>query len=101
MAHYFFEGLAALADKPVLVSEFFCAAMENRSGNKNAGHLLKVPTQTERAIVVQQALQNFARRPNIIGTNWFQTTMNLWGGGRMARIITWGWSISMTNLMRK
>jgi hypothetical protein len=72
VAHYFFEGLAALANKPVLVSEFFCAAMENRSGNKNAGHLLKVPTQTERAIVVQQAQQNFARCPNIIGTHWFQ-----------------------------
>jgi hypothetical protein len=72
VAHYFFEGLAALANKPVLVSEFFCAAMENRSGNKNAGHLLKVPTQAERAMVVQRALQNFARCPNIIGTHWFQ-----------------------------
>ena len=72
VAHYFFEGLAALTGKPVLVSEFFCAAMENRSGNKNAGHLLKVPTQTQRAMVVQQALQNFARCPNIIGTHWFQ-----------------------------
>jgi hypothetical protein len=72
VAHYFFEGLAALADKPVLVSEFFCAAKENRSGNKNTGHLLTVATQTERATVVQQALQNFARCPNIIGTHWFQ-----------------------------
>jgi hypothetical protein len=72
VAHYFFEGLAALSGKPVLVSEFFCAAMENRSGNKNAGHLLKVPTQSQRAIVVQRALQNFARCPNIIGTHWFQ-----------------------------
>ena len=72
VAHYFFEGLAALTGKPVLVSEFFCAAMENRSGNKNAGHLLKVPTQNQRAMVVQQALQNFARCPNIIGTHWFQ-----------------------------
>jgi hypothetical protein len=72
VAHYFFEGLAALAGKPILVSEFFCAAMENRSGNKNAGHLLKVPTQTQRAMVVQQALRNFARCPHIIGTHWFQ-----------------------------
>lgn len=72
VAYYFFEGLAALAGKPVLVSEFFCAAMENRSGNKNAGHLLKVPTQTERAMAVQQALRNFARYPHIIGTHWFQ-----------------------------
>ena len=72
IAHYFFDGLAALTDKPVLISEFFCAAMENRSGNKNTGHLLKVATQAERAKVVQQALQNFARFPNIVGTHWFQ-----------------------------
>ncbi|MGH7847593.1 MAG: hypothetical protein ACREQW_20825 [Candidatus Binatia bacterium] len=72
VAHYFFEGLAALADRPVLVSEFFCGAMENRSGNKNTGHLLKVPTQRERARVVRQALRNFARFPNIVGTQWFQ-----------------------------
>jgi hypothetical protein len=72
VARYFFEGLAALADKPVLVSEFFCAAMENRSGNRNTGHLLKVPTQTERAMVVHQALKNFARCSHIIGTHWFQ-----------------------------
>lgn len=72
LAHYFFEGLAALTGKPVLISEFFCAAMENRSGNKNTGHLLKVATQTERAKVVQQALKNFACFPHIVGTHWFQ-----------------------------
>jgi hypothetical protein len=72
LAHYFFDGLAALTGKPILVSEFFCAAMENRSGNKNAGHLLKVTTQTERARVVEKALQNFARCPYVIGTHWFQ-----------------------------
>ncbi|MEX0802235.1 MAG: hypothetical protein WD688_02780 [Candidatus Binatia bacterium] len=72
VARYFFDGLAALAGKPILVSEFFCAATENRSGNKNTGHLLKVATQTERAMVVQQALQNFARCPHIVGTHWFQ-----------------------------
>jgi hypothetical protein len=46
--------------------------MENRTGNKNAGHLLTVTTQAERARVVQKALQNFARCPNIVGTHWFQ-----------------------------
>ena len=72
LARYFFEGLATLTGKPVLISEFFCAAMENRTGNKNTGHLLKVATQTERAKVVQQALQNFARFPHIVGSHWFQ-----------------------------
>jgi hypothetical protein len=72
VAHYFFDGLAALTDKPILISEFFCAAMENRTGNRNAGHLLTVTTQAERAMVVQKALQNFARCPHIVGTHWFQ-----------------------------
>ena len=72
VAHYFFGGLAALTGKPILISEFFCAAMENRTGNKNAGYLLTVATQKQRAAVVQQALQNFARFPHIIGTHWFQ-----------------------------
>jgi len=72
VAHYFFEGLAALTARPVLVSEFFCAATENRSGNRNTGHLLTVPTQAERAAIVQEALRNFALFPNLIGTHWFQ-----------------------------
>jgi hypothetical protein len=72
LAHYFFDGLAALTGKPILISEFFCAAMENRTGNRNAGHLLTVTTQAERAMVVQKALQNFARCPHIVGTHWFQ-----------------------------
>jgi hypothetical protein len=72
LARYFFDGLAALTAKPILISEFFCAAIENRSGNQNAGHLLKVRTQSERAKVVQQAIQNFARCPHIVGTHWFQ-----------------------------
>lgn len=72
VAHYFFEGLAALTGKPILVSEFFCAAMDNRSGNKNTGHLLKVTTQAERAAVVERALRNFARFPHVVGTHWFQ-----------------------------
>ena len=101
VAHYFFEGLAALTGKPVLVSEFFCAAMENRSGNKNTGHLLKVLTQTERAIVVQQALRNFARCPNIVGTHWFQYYDEPREGDRMVRTTTWDSSIFMISLTRK
>ncbi len=35
VAPYFFDGLRKLSRKPVLVSEFFFAAAENRSGNRN------------------------------------------------------------------
>jgi len=72
IAHYFFDGLAALTGKPILVSEFFCAATENRTGNKNVGFLLTVPTQAQRARVTRNALRNFARFPSVVGTHWFQ-----------------------------
>ena len=49
MARYFFDGLRQFAPRtPVLISEWFFAAHENRSGNRNNGHLMTVPTQAER-----------------------------------------------------
>lgn len=77
VAPYYFNGLERLAGKPVLVSEFFFAADENRSGNRNErngkpGHLMTVTTQSERARGVANALCNFARFPNIVGVHWFQ-----------------------------
>ena len=49
IADYFFDGLRKLSGgKPVLISEWFFAARENRTGNRNNGHLMTVATQ-ERA----------------------------------------------------
>lgn len=81
VAPYYFEGLRRLSDKPVLVTEFFFAAEENRSGNHNEtarnkypkpGHLMTVATQEERAFGVKNAIRNFARFPNVVGIHWFQ-----------------------------
>jgi len=73
IAHYFFDGLRALSGaKPVLVSEWFYAAQENRSGNRNNGHLMTVATQAERARGAAAAAANFAAVPEIIGLDWFQ-----------------------------
>ena len=81
VAPYYFDGLRRLSDKPVLVTEFFFAAMENRSGNNNEtarnkypkpGHLMTVATQAERAFGVKNAIRNFARFPNVVGLHWFQ-----------------------------
>ncbi len=73
VAPYYFEGLERLTGgKPVLVSEFFFAADENRSGNSNRGHLMKVATQAERARGAAAALENFARFPTVVGAHWFQ-----------------------------
>jgi hypothetical protein len=73
IARYFFDGLRQLApDKPVLISEWFFAAHENRSGNRNNGHLMTVSTQAERARGAMAAAKRFAREPQIAGMHWFQ-----------------------------
>ncbi len=73
IAHYFWDGLAKLSGgKPVLVTEWFFAANENRTGNKNNGHLMTVETQDQRAVGAAAAQRNFAAVPGIVGTHWFQ-----------------------------
>jgi len=72
VAPYYFEGLGKLTDAPVLISEFFFAARENRSGNVNNGHLMHVDTQAERATGAAAAVRNFAAFKNVAGIHWFQ-----------------------------
>jgi hypothetical protein len=73
IADYFFDGLRKLSGgKPVLVSEWFFAARENRSGNRNNGHLMTVASQAERAAGAAAAIRNFATLPELIGVHWFQ-----------------------------
>lgn len=72
VAPYYFDGLARLATAPVLISEFFFAADENRSGNVNNGHLMHVATQDERARGAAAAVRHFAAFPNVVGVHWFQ-----------------------------
>jgi len=56
----------------VLVSEWFYAAEENRTGNRNNGHLMTVATQAERAAGAAAAARNFAAIPELLGLHWFQ-----------------------------
>lgn len=73
VAPYYFDGLRKLSGgKPVLVSEWFFAAMHNRTGNRNNGHLMTVDTQAERAAGAAAATENFAAIPEIVGAHWFQ-----------------------------
>jgi hypothetical protein len=73
IADYFFDGLKKLSGgKPVLVSEWFCAARENRTGNRNNGHLMTVATQAERAAAAAAATLHFSAIPEVIGAHWFQ-----------------------------
>ena len=92
VAPYFFTALERLSDsKPVLVSEWFFAAHENRTGNLNrtgypneagdfnrssninlTGHLMTVKTQEERARGAAVGAARLARIPTIVGLHWFQ-----------------------------
>jgi hypothetical protein len=73
VAPYYFDGLRQLSGgKPVLVSEWFYAAHQNRTGNRNNGHLMTVETQEERARGAANAAANFAAVPEILGLHWFQ-----------------------------
>lgn len=73
IAHYYFDGLRQLTgNKPILVSEWYFCARENRSGNLNSGHLMTVRSQDERARGAASAARYFARVPSIVGIHWFQ-----------------------------
>ena len=73
IAPYFFDGLGQLArGKPVLISEWFYAARENRTGNRNNGHLMTVDTQQQRAQGAAAAAKTFAAIPEMLGLHWFQ-----------------------------
>src|SRR6266581_225297 len=73
IARYYFDGLRQLTgNKPVLISEWFFAAHENRTGNRNNGHLMTVQTQAQRTRGAAAAAQQFARQPQIVGSHWFQ-----------------------------
>lgn len=89
VAPYYFDGLSRLTGKPVMVTEFFFAAEENRSGNRNEtarnihpkpGHLMTVKTQAERAEGLTRAIRSFASFPNVVGAHWFQYCDEPFGG---------------------
>jgi hypothetical protein len=81
VARYFFDGLHDLTGgKPLLVSEWFYAANQNRTGNRNNGHLMTVETQTERAEGAATAVEQFAGIPDLVGLHWFQYADHPKGG---------------------
>lgn len=74
-AHYFLYTLHRLTGKPVLITEFYFCAHENRSGNRNSPPETNFPTvqtQRERAEGARINLIDYVRRPYVIGAHWFQ-----------------------------
>jgi hypothetical protein len=72
-ARSYLDTLHALSGKPVMVTEFYMAAKDNRSGNKNTvGGFPIVATQRERAEALSNTLRSLARLPYVVGADWFQ-----------------------------
>ena len=70
---YFLDTLHALTGRPIVVSEFYMSAQQNRSGNKNKmSYFPTTGTQKERAAGFCNTLQALARLPYVVGADWFQ-----------------------------
>jgi len=68
-----FQTLHALTGKPILVSEIYMTAADNRSGNRNsAGNFPVVKTQAQRAKSARNTIERLARLPYVVGVGWFQ-----------------------------
>ncbi|HJQ79546.1 MAG TPA: hypothetical protein VJ828_06305 [Lacipirellulaceae bacterium] len=69
----YLDTLHQLTGKPIIVSEFYMAARQNQSGNKNSvGGFPEVMTQVERAAGLASTLRELVRRPYVVGADWFQ-----------------------------
>jgi hypothetical protein len=70
---YYLDTLLRLTARPVMISELYMAAAENRSGNRNNhGIYPVVATQAERAAGLRRTLAGLLRLPYVVGAEWFQ-----------------------------
>jgi len=73
IAPFFLRTLHTVTAKPVIVTEFYMCARENRSGNKNSSTAFPVvDTQRERASAVAKYVTAVASLPYTVGAHWFQ-----------------------------
>ncbi len=73
IAPFFLRTLNTITKKPVIVTEFYMSAKENRSGNKNSGSAFPlVKTQVERAAAFGKYVRSLASLPYVVGAHWFQ-----------------------------
>lgn len=73
ISHFYLDTLHRLTNKPIIVTEYYMSATENRSGNKNSSAGFPVVrTQSERAVSFRNNLTAFAELPYVVGAHWFQ-----------------------------
>jgi hypothetical protein len=70
---FFLPALYRAVRKPILISEYYMCATENRSGNKNdSSGFPVVKTQAERAARFVDVTSALRSTPYLIGAHWFQ-----------------------------
>lgn len=73
LSHFFLDTLHHATGKPIIITEFYMAARENRSGNKNSSTAFPiVQTQAERAEAFRRNVAALTALPYVIGAHWFQ-----------------------------
>jgi hypothetical protein len=73
ISRFYLDTLHRLTGKPILITEYYMCAMENRSGNRNtSANFPTVQTQRQRAASFRTNLTALARLPFVIGAHWFQ-----------------------------
>lgn len=74
MPPFYLDTLHRITKKPIIISEYYAAAMENQSGNKNSSTnaFAVVKTQQERAAMAERTLSYLASLPYMVGAHWFQ-----------------------------
>jgi hypothetical protein len=73
LPRFYLERLHHLTKRPIMITEYYVAARDNRSGNKNSGDIFTiVDSQAERAAAVRTRLSWFASLPYVVGAHWFQ-----------------------------
>ena len=74
-SNFFLDTLHRITRKPILITEFYMCAMENRSGNKNSSAgFPTVQTQSQRATAFGENVRRLRALPYVVGAHWFQYT---------------------------
>jgi hypothetical protein len=73
ISEFYLSSLYQATRKPILVTEFYQSATENRSGNRNSSAWFPVvATQRERARSFRNNVTELASLPFVVGAHWFQ-----------------------------
>ncbi len=70
---FYLQGLRDLAGKPILITEYYSAAMQNQSGNMNdSSGFPTLINQKQREESFKKQTEFLLRQPDIVGVHWFQ-----------------------------